>query len=600
MLRTSPMDTDQALYLYRCMVMARSIDELERAFCQRGEAFFTIGGAGHGGSAAIAPLLKPYDWLSPHYRDRALILARGVGPEDFFHALFAKDASHHRGRQLPGFFSDPELKILPMPIPVGNGALPSVGVATTLRDNGDAIVYCGIGDGTSQQGEWMEAVAHAVRERLPVLFVVHDNHYAISTRTPGKTFFSLPHSEATHWLGLPIHRVDGTSLEGCHESLTPIVSAIRETREPALVLLDMERLCDHSNADDQTLYRDDKELEAVSTRDPITRLEESLRQRGVAEETLREIREGAKVEVHAAAERSQQSPDPDPEHAPRVKRPIGLIDVPINDAEVAPADVLTMAEAIRETLRHRLDGDPRVILFGEDIEDPKGDVFKVTKTLSTLFPGRVRNSPLSESTILGVSLGQALAGKRPVCFLQFADFFPLVFNQLYSEVASIYWRSAGRYEAPLILMVTCGGYRPGLGPFHAASMEAIAAHIPGIDVLLPSNAADAAGLLNSAFDSGRPTVFFYPKKCAPQPGALQPRLTALPPGTPGLCQADTPGPRFDRGGLRQYGSDLRARCRLVRQGVRFHRDTGPTIHLAMGRGRSARVGCQDPSVASGP
>ena len=128
-------------------------------------------------------------------------------------------------------------------------------------------------------------------------------------------------------------------------------------------------------------------------------------------------------------------------------------------------------------------------------------MFKVTLSLSTEFPGRVINSPLSETSIVGISIGKALAGKRPVAFIQFGDFFPLAYNQLYSEVASMYWRTGGKYEVPLILMVTCGGYRPGLGPFHAASMEATAAHIPGIDVILPSNAADAAGLLNNAFDS---------------------------------------------------------------------------------------------------
>ena len=172
-----------------------------------------------------------------------------------------------------------------------------------------------------------------------------------------------------------------------------------------------------------------------------------------------------------------------------------------------------MLEAMREVLKNRLGWDPTVSLFGEDIEDPKGDVFGVTKGLSQAFPGRVKNSPLAESTIVGVAIGQALAGAKPVAFLQFADFFAIAYNQIFAELGSMHWRTDGGWSAPVILMVSCGGFKPGLGPFHASSMESIAVHTPGIDVFLPATAGDAAGLLNAAFESKRPTVFFYPKSC---------------------------------------------------------------------------------------
>ncbi|HXE55067.1 MAG TPA: transketolase C-terminal domain-containing protein [Tepidisphaeraceae bacterium] len=170
-----------------------------------------------------------------------------------------------------------------------------------------------------------------------------------------------------------------------------------------------------------------------------------------------------------------------------------------------------MCEAFRETLRHWMTQDASITLYGEDIEDPKGDVFGVTRGLSTAFPGRVKNSPVSESTIVGTSIGRALAGGRPVAFIQFADFLPLCFNQLATELGSMHWRTCGAWECPVIVMVACGGYRPGLGPFHSHTMEALACHVPGIDVAMPSTAADAAGTLNAAFESGRPTVIFYPK-----------------------------------------------------------------------------------------
>src|SRR5258708_2256902 len=172
-----------------------------------------------------------------------------------------------------------------------------------------------------------------------------------------------------------------------------------------------------------------------------------------------------------------------------------------------------MGAALRATLGHHLRTNDRVVLFGEDIEDPKGDVFGVTRGLSTEFPGRVRNSPLSESTIMGVSIGRALAGARPVAFLQFADFLPLAFNQIAAELGSIWWRSQGAWEAPVIVLSSCGGYGRGLGPFHSQTLESLAAHVPGIDVVMPATAGDAAGLLNAAFASGRPTLFFYPKSC---------------------------------------------------------------------------------------
>ena len=176
-----------------------------------------------------------------------------------------------------------------------------------------------------------------------------------------------------------------------------------------------------------------------------------------------------------------------------------------------------MLEALREALRAWLKKDPRVSLYGQDLEDPKGDVFGLTRGLSTAFPGRVANAPLSESTIAGVGIGRALAGGRPVSCLQFADFLPLAFNQIASEMGSMWWRTDGGWTVPMVLMAPCGGYRSGLGPFHAQTFESIVAHTPGVDVVVPSTAADAVGLLNAALRGGRPTVFLYPKVCLNDP-----------------------------------------------------------------------------------
>ena len=219
------------------------------------------------------------------------------------------------------------------------------------------------------------------------------------------------------------------------------------------------------------------------------------------------------VEAEVAAAEAEAYAGPDPIATPESKRPIPIeLTHPSRERRGAATGTgLTMREAIRDVLRHRMQDDPDVVLLGQDIEDPKGDVFGVTKGLGTTFPSRVRNAPLTESTIVGTSIGQALTGKRPVAFLQFSDFLPLAFNQIACELASIYWRTDGHWQTPVIVMAACGAYRPGMGPFHAGTYEAIMAHTPGVDVYMPSTAGDAAGLLNAAFESQRPAIFFYPK-----------------------------------------------------------------------------------------
>lgn len=507
------MDKNQEAALYRAMLTARRIDELEREITNRGEAFFHVTGTGHEAIAALAQHLQPHDWLHCHYRDRALLLARGVPERDFFDNLYCKDASSSRGRQMAGFSSDPDLHVLPMVTPVGNNALQAVGVAKAVKDQpGRPVVYCGVGDGTTQQGEFLEAVGEAVRSQLPLLFVIQNNRLAISTPTAGRTFFSLAQGEADQFWGLPIERIDGRDPVAVYEKLGEAVNRIRETSRPVIVVVEVERLSSHTNADDQTIYRDTADIaRSWEIGDPIKNFERHLLRNGWSEDELAKLRKEVDAAVHAAEEVSALSSDPEPTFD--AKRPLH-VELTHSSRERRGNEnglQLTMKDAIREVLRDRLNSDPRVCLFGEDIEDPKGDVFGVTRGLSTEFPGRVQNSALTESTILGMSIGQAMAGQRPVAFIQFADFLPLGYNQLTTELATIYWRTAGNWNAPVIVMIACGGYRPGLGPYHAQTLESVAAHTPGLDVFMPSTATDAAGLLNAAFRSERPTVFLYPK-----------------------------------------------------------------------------------------
>jgi 2-oxoisovalerate dehydrogenase E1 component len=503
---------DRLKKLYGYMLAARELDRLEDGFTKRGEAFFHVSGAGHEGTVVLADILGEQDWLHCHYRDKALMLARGVSVEMFFHSLFCKDASHSRGRQMSAHISAPELKVLSLVGPVGNNALPSAGIAAEVKDRKDnPVVLCALGDGMTQEGEVLESIAHAVREELPVLYFIEDNIYAISTQTRGKTFFSTPDGEAESFYGMKIHRIDGCDLTAAHSRLSEIVDAMRRDRRPAIVIFQVDRLTNHTNADDQSVYRSADDISRVrEARDPISHAKSLLAGMGVSEAELGELEERIHREVREAAESSRRSAEPAAVHT--AKRPLSAEYLARKEYR-GKAGKVTMLEAIREAFRLKLGEDERVSLFGEDLEDPKGDVFGITKGLSKSYPGRVQNSPLSESTIAGVSVGRALAGGRPVGFIQFADFLPIAYNQIFSEMGSMYWRTDGGWEAPVILMITSGGYKPGLGPFHASSLEALGVHTPGVDVVMPSTAGDAAGLLNASFASGRPTMFYYPKNC---------------------------------------------------------------------------------------
>jgi len=497
------------------MVTAREMDLLEQSYTGRGEAFFHVSGAGHEGTCLLNESLGPQDWLHCHYRDKALMLARGISPEMFFMALFNKDGAHSRGRQMNAHMSDPAKKVLSIVGPVGNSALQAAGVAEAVKNNPDnPIVLCGLGDGMSQQGEVLEAVAHAVRKELPVLFFIQDNSFAISTKTEGQTFFSRPDGPADDFYGIPITRVDGRHAADLPAVFETLVSGMRENRKPQIVVFSVDRLHSHTNADDHRVYRSETEIQKVQeSGDPIVHLGNWLIDQGVSASELDAEVDAIRASLAESARKVQQSADPEPVFTAKRELPAHLSD-PGQEYRGTPGkEALTMIEALRETLRFHMDRNPAVELLGEDLEDPKGDVFGVTKTLSQQFPGRVQNSPLTESTIIGLSVGRALAGKHPVAFLQFADFLPLAYNQLWAEMGSMFWRTDGGWECPMIVMVSSGGYKPGLGPFHASSMEAVAAHIPGVDVVIPSTAGDAAGLLNAAFESKRPTIFFYPKAC---------------------------------------------------------------------------------------
>lgn len=509
MLMTSDIPT--MLRLHRAMFLAREIDRVEQDLVKQGLAHFHVSGAGHESTALIADYLGQQDWLHLHYRDKALLLARGLPLVEFFSSLLATGSSHSAGRQMSAHYSARELNVASMVGPVGNNALHAVGNAQAVKFHPDSsVVICCVGDGTTQQGEFLEAVGEAVRTGAPVVFVIQNNNWAISTKTRGQTFFDLPTGPADSFLGLPIRRVDGVDLAATRAAFEAAVTHSRATRGPSLLLMELERLSDHTNADDQALYRAADELKSGRSRDPLEAIRQALRESQMGDAALAQLETSLIAEVAAAVVEARAEAVPETAGAAKAPYPAEFAHTKEYRGD-AKAPNLTMREALNRVLRDQLAANREVHLLGQDIEDPKGDVFGVTRGLSTAFPGRVRNAPLSESTIVGTSIGRALTGQRPVAFIQFADFLPLGFNQIISELGSMHWRTDGAWQAPVILMVSCGGYKAGLGPFHAQTLESMLAHVPGIDVVMPSSAGDAAGLLNAAFQSKRPTVFLYPK-----------------------------------------------------------------------------------------
>jgi 2-oxoisovalerate dehydrogenase E1 component len=504
-------DTQLFLGLYRHMLTSRKADSVQSDAAQRGEAFFYIPASGHEAMAALAPHLTESDWLHCHYRDRALMLARGITLEEILLELLGKTGSPSEGRRMPGFACSRELHLLSAPTGVASNALQAVGVAQAIKNEAsNPVVYCGIGDGGTQEGEFLEAVAEAVRSQLPVLFVVQNNKFALSTPSKGRTFFSLPDGDASEFYGLPILRANGSDAVDAHRVFGEAVAKVRKTRGPQIVVMNLERLMSHTNSDDHTLYRSADEIRTIrETADPIRILAEQLMDAGIPEEQLKTYEHDINQKIDAAFDVARRAPNARTEFSAKKPLPEKLTDAAREQR--TEGDALTMLEAMRDVLRARLGSDPTVYMYGEDLEDPKGDVFGLTRGLSLAFPGQVMNAPLSEATIVGAAIGQSFTGKKPVACIQFADFMLPAFNQIASELGAMWWRSNGQWECPVILMAICGAYRPGLGPYHAQTFDATFAHIPGLDVFMPSTAPDAAGLLNAAFESGRPTVFLFPK-----------------------------------------------------------------------------------------
>ena len=503
------------------MICSRFLDDRETELHKQGLIDFCVSAAGCEAVAAFPPF-RENDLLFLHYRDRPLMLAQGWKPEEILASAMGLNFSPAGGRNLHPLLVSSSRRSFNVSGPLGQTPLQAVGAALALKTKySGSMVLASMGDGTTQQGQVLEAFAEASREAAPVLFLIYDNRWAISYQTAGKTFWSLPDGRRLdeYW-GIPIVYIDGADPVACGRVFQKTIMTVRSARKPAIVVLECARIGEHSSADRQETYRDRSELDDERmTRDPVHNMRTFLLASGYSDQDLRLLEETVKREIENALTiaKSMSCPEPCLESVPTAGT---YRDKP----EYAPfADQgLTMAQAINATLAHHLQRDASVSLHGQDIEDPKGDVLAVSKGLSSMFPGRVTNAPLAEATIVGGAIGRALAGEKPVVFIQFADFLPHAWSQLVCDAASYWWRSGGDTCCPLIILAPCGGYRRGLGPFHSHSPEGALAHIPGLNVFVPSNAPDAAGLLNAAFHNNTPTVLLYPNNLLHEPSHYAP------------------------------------------------------------------------------
>ena len=531
---------------YLTMVTSRRVDEREITLNRQNKTFFQVSGAGHEAIqvAMTAHLRSGYDWFYGYYRDRALALALGQTPLDhLLGAVGAADDPNSAGRQMPSHFTNPALHLVTMSSPTGTQFLQAVGAAEAgyrvsvipeLRDRmddfeEDEVVLVCSGEGATSEGEFWEALNTACNLKLPVVFLIEDNGYAISVPVEVNTAGGSISKLVSGFPDLLIVECDGTDLMDSHRAAGKAVRHCRLRRGPALLHAHTIRLHAHSLSDDDTAYRTAAEREEERARDPIPRTRALLIDRGVAtDEELDRLEEDVESEVEAAAMEASTHPQPEPgtallhlysEEVDPTSKAFDTEDSP----EFEEERLLTMVDLLNTCLRDEMERDHRIVLFGQDIADAsrervleeakgKGGVFKVTHGLQSRFGGhRVFNSPLAEANIVGRAIGMAQRGLRPVVEIQFFDYIWPAFMQIRDELATIRYRSHGQYSAPVVIRVPYGGYLTGGGPYHSQTGETLFTHTPGLRVVLPSSASDANGLLRTAIRCDDPVIFLEHK-----------------------------------------------------------------------------------------
>jgi 2-oxoisovalerate dehydrogenase E1 component len=492
------------LRLLTLMLESRHADLREQNLNRQGKGHFHTPGMGHEALAAISIDMDPDDYIVPYYRDRGLVLGRGMTMRQLGLEYFAKRKTGSGGRMMASHYSDIDLHIWSVPTPTGSQLLPACGIAWGLKLDGKKnVVVTSVGDAATRQGDFFEAVCFAKERKLPVLFIVEDNAYGISSPTRKINPLALGVLEPNEWTELA-----GEDVQGIYDAAKAAIETMRAGGGPHFWWVTMERLSSHTSSDDQKLYRTAEELAALEKRDPVKCWKDKLIVEGaLTPEEFAKMDGEIKERVRAEYSEAEKAEDPSPNEL--TANVTGTM--PKIDKEVLPAGKYRIGDTVNQTLRLGLKEDPRRVIFGEDVEDPKGGVFRLTQKLSTEFPKQVFNSPLAESTILGVACGLAAYGRRPVFELQFIDFIYPGFNQLVTNISNLRWRTFGNWKCPAVIYAPYGAYLPGGSLWHSQANESALAHYPGLIVVIPSTPEDAAGLLWTAMHAEDPVLFLIPK-----------------------------------------------------------------------------------------
>jgi 2-oxoisovalerate dehydrogenase E1 component len=570
----------QLIDAYRIMFASRRVDDREIMLKRQQKVFFQISGAGHEavGVAAAFALKSGYDWFYPYYRDRALCLALGATPfEMLLGAVGAADDPSSGGRQMPSHWAYKRLNVVTQSSATGTQILQAVGCAEAgryfarhakaaekfqgdyrqfkdVQFQGDEVTYVSLGDGTTSEGEFWEALNSASNLRLPVIFCVQDNEYAISVPVEVQTAGGNISRLVSGFPNFHFEEIEGTDPIIAYAAMRRAAEHCRAGHGPAFVHAHVIRPYSHSLSDDERLYRPDAERAADAARDPVPRLQMFLLRESILDEKgINKIEKEVEEQIQSDADRALAaalpqpetiynfvySPDLDPTSAAFDSQPaIGAPETGADGKRSAPQSK-TMADLINSTLRDEMRRDERVVVFGEDVADcsrdayikqklikGKGGVFKLTSGLQMEFGSdRVYNAPLAEASIVGRATGMATRGLKPVVEIQFFDYIWPAMMQLRDELPTVRWRSNNAFSAPVVVRVAIGGYLTGGAIYHSQCGESIFTHTPGLRVVFPSNALDAAGLLRTAIRCDDPVLFLEHKRLyretygrAPYPG----------------------------------------------------------------------------------
>ena len=505
----------QLLEIYQQMALSRYLDDKQLILLKQGKGFFHIGGSGHEAAGMAAALaLKPgFDYAYPYYREQAFCLGWGMTSREHLLAFLAKeDDPSSGGRQMPQHYGHKELKIVSQSSSTGTQFLQAVGAGFALKRNGEnGVVYTSSGEGTSSQGDFHEALNWASRDKTPVIFHIENNGYAISVPIEDQTAGGSVYKISAGYDNLARFNVNGTDFFETHLAFKKAVERARKGKGPSLIQSDVVRLLPHSSSDDQRKYRPEEDLEADRKRDPLLVFANTCIHEKIS--TLEEfdaIIEKVKTEVDSDAEWAEAQADPDSKDG---SKNVYFNLNPQNVPELNPGDgkKIVLVDAINHALDEELAHNDKMMIYGQDVAGGKGGVFTATRGLTDKHGAdRVFNSPLAESSIIGTAIGLATLGYKPVVEIQFGDYIWYSMMQIRNEVATMRYRSNGKWSCPIVMRVPVGGYIHG-SICHSQSIDGFFTHLPGIYIAYPSNASDAKGLLKMACRMEDPVMFMEHK-----------------------------------------------------------------------------------------